>query len=145
MRRHRSPTDEEGSVGWIEHVGLNVPDVEAALAYYDEFMPLVGYTRHFPTGYVPTDWHGTQIFIYPAGEEGLHSRLRTGLSHIAFLVDTRDGVDQVHKWAVDRGHEILHAPRTFPEYGEHCYSTFFVDKHDFMLEATCHTPPEPPS
>lgn len=36
-------------MGWIEHLGLNVPDVDQALAYYDEFMPLVGYARHFPT------------------------------------------------------------------------------------------------
>ena len=26
-------------------------------------------------------------------------------------------------------------------YGEHCYATFFLDMHDFMLEATCHTAP----
>lgn len=129
-------------MGWIEHVGLNVPAVDAALEYYDEFMPLVGYTRYFPTGYVPTDWKGSQIFIYPAVEHGAHSRLRSGLSHIAFLVESRDEVDRVHDWAVGRGHEILHAPREFPEYGEHCYATFFLDMHDFMLEATCHaTPP----
>ena len=129
-------------MGWIEHLGLNVPDVEAALAYYDEFMPLVGYARYFPTGYVPSDWKGTQIFLYPAVEDGRHSRLRSGLSHIAFLVDAREEVDRVHEWAVARGHEILHPPKPFPEYGEHCYSTFFLDMHDFMLEATCHTPPE---
>lgn len=91
-------------MGWIEHLGLNVGDVEAALAYYDEFMPPVGYTRYLPTGYVPTDWKGAQIFIYPAAEDGAHSRLRTGLSHIAF----------------------------------------FLDQHDFMLEATCHTAAEAP-
>jgi catechol 2,3-dioxygenase-like lactoylglutathione lyase family enzyme len=128
-------------MGWIEHLGLNVPDVAKALAYYDEFMPLVGYARQFPTGYVPTDWKGTQIFIYPALEEDPHSRLRAGLSHIAFLVDTRAEVERVHQWAVDRGHEILHSPRAFPEYGEHCYATFFVDAHNFMLEATCHSAP----
>jgi catechol 2,3-dioxygenase-like lactoylglutathione lyase family enzyme len=128
-------------MGWIEHVGLNVPDVEAALAYYDELMPLFGYVRHFPTGYVPTDWKGTQIFIYPAVKDGPHSRLRTGLSHLAFLVATREEVDAVHRWAVDRAHEILNPPKPFPEYGEHCYATFFVDRHDFMIEATCHTPP----
>ena len=129
----------------IDHVGLNVPDVQAALAYYDEFMPLVGFMRYFPTGYVPTDWDGAQIFIYPSVEVGAHSRLRTGLSHIAFLVPTRDDVHRVHEWAVERGHQILNAPKAFPEYGEHCYATFFLDMHDFMLEATCHAPPAPPS
>ena len=118
----------------IEHFGLNVPDVEAALTYYDEFMPLVGYMRYFPTGYVPKDWHGAQVFIYPALEDGVHSRLQSGLSHISFLVNTRADVHRVHEWAVARGHEILNAPKPFPEYGETFYATYFVDMHGFMLE-----------
>ena len=126
----------------IDHIGFNVPDVQAALAYYDELLPLLGYQRFFPTGYVPTDWDGAQIFIYPAVEEGDYSRLRTGLSHIGFSVATRDDVDRVHQWAVDRGHEILNAPKNFPEYGEHFYGTYFVDQHKFMIEAACHHAPE---
>jgi catechol 2,3-dioxygenase-like lactoylglutathione lyase family enzyme len=126
----------------IEHLGLNVPDVEAALAYYDEFMSLVGYMRFFPTGYVPNDWNGVQVFIYPALEPGTHSRLTTGLSHLAFLVPTRQDVHRVHEWAVARGHEILHEPQPFPEYGEHFYATFFLDMHEFMIEATSFAPPE---
>ena len=126
----------------IEHFGLNVPDVDAALAYYDEFMPLVGFHRAFPTGYVANDWYGAQLFIYPALEDGEHSRLRSGLSHIAFHVPTRADVHRVHDWAVARGHEILNEPKPFPEYVEHCYSTFFVEMHGFMLEACCQTPPD---
>lgn len=125
----------------IDHIGINVPDVQAALAYYDELMPLLGYMRFYPQGYVPTDWDGAQVFIYPAVEEGTYSRLRTGLSHIAFNVPTRDDVHGVHEWALGRGHKILHEPKLFPDYGEHSYGTYFVDKHDFMIEAHCLTPP----
>lgn len=50
----------------IDHVGLGVPDVAAARAYYDEFMPLVGFVRQWDTGYRATDWYGPQIFFYPA-------------------------------------------------------------------------------
>jgi catechol 2,3-dioxygenase-like lactoylglutathione lyase family enzyme len=126
----------------IDHFGLNVPDVDAAKAYYDEFMPLVGYMPYFGTGYVPTDWQGAQLFLYPTVEDGGYSRLRTGLSHIAFYVHTRAEVHRVHDWAVARGHEILNEPKPFPEYGENCYATFFVDMHGFMIEAVCHSPPE---
>lgn len=122
----------------IEHLGLGVSDVAAAKAYYDEFMPLVGYMPYFETGYVPTDWQGAQLFLYPTLEDGEYSRLRTGLSHIAFLVPTRADVHRVHEWAQARGHEILNAPRPFPEYGKNCYATFFLDMHGFMLEAVCH-------
>lgn len=126
----------------IEHFGIGVPDVAAAKAYYDEFMPLVGYMPYFGTGYVPTDWKGAQIFLYPTLEGGTYSRHRIGLQHIAFLVPTRAHVHRVHDWARGRGHEILHEPKPFPEYGKHCYATFFLDPHGFMLEAVCHTPEE---
>jgi catechol 2,3-dioxygenase-like lactoylglutathione lyase family enzyme len=29
----------------VDHVGLGVPDVDAAKAYYDELMPPVGFVR----------------------------------------------------------------------------------------------------
>jgi len=124
----------------IEHFGLNVPDVEAAKAYYDELAPLVGYMPYFGTGYVPTDWNGAQLFLYPATEEGDHSRLRAGLSHIAFLVPSRADVDRIHEWVVARGDEVLHAPKPFPEYGENTYATHWLDPHGFHLEATTFEP-----
>ena len=37
--------------------------------------------------------------------------------------------------------EIVHAPREFPEYGEH-YATYFLDPHGFMLEVVCFGPDE---
>ena len=129
----------------IEHFGLGVPDVPVAKAYYDEFMPMVGYMPYFGTGYVPTNWQGAQLFLYPTVEEGPYSRHRTGLQHISFLVPTREDVQRVHDWAQARGHEILHAPRAFPEYGKNCFATYFLDLHGFMLEAVCHAPPGDPA
>jgi catechol 2,3-dioxygenase-like lactoylglutathione lyase family enzyme len=119
----------------IDHFGLGVPDVEAAKAYYDEFMPLVGYVRQWEVGYRPVDWQGAQIFFYPTLEDGDYSRHRIGLQHISFHVATRSDVHRVFKWAKERGHEILHEPRLFPEYNERFYGTFFLDMHGFMLEA----------
>lgn len=111
-----------------------MPDVEAAKAYFDELLPMVGYVREWDTGYRPMDWKGAQLFVYPATMEGDHSRLRTGLSHISFLVDTRAEVHRVYDWVVARGDEVLHAPRLFPQYGETFYATFFLDPHGFHLE-----------
>jgi catechol 2,3-dioxygenase-like lactoylglutathione lyase family enzyme len=119
----------------IDHVGLGVPDVEAARAYYDELMPLVGFIREWDSGYRPTDWQGAQIFLYPTLEESTYSRHRVGLQHLSFHVATRAKVYRVHEWAVERGHEIVHEPQLFPEYHEQYYATFFLDMHGFMLEA----------
>ena len=118
----------------IEHFGLNVPDVAAARVYFDEFLPMVGYVRQWEAGYRPKDWNDAQLFLYPATEAGEHSRLRTGLSHISFLVETRTQVHRVYDCVVARGDDVLHAPRLFPEYGETFYATFFLGAHGFHLE-----------
>jgi catechol 2,3-dioxygenase-like lactoylglutathione lyase family enzyme len=126
----------------IDHVGLGVPDIDAARAYYDELMPLVGFVREWETGYRPSDWHGAQVFLYPTLENGDYSRHRVGLQHISFSVPTRADVHRVYEWSVERGHEIVHEPKGFPEYHEHFFATFFLDMHGFMLEAVTYEAPE---
>ena len=118
----------------IDHVGLGVPDVDAAKAYYDELLPLLGFVREWETGYRATDWYGAQIFLYPTLEDGDYSRHRMGLQHLSFHVHTRAEVHAVHEWAKARGHEIVHEPKPFPEYHESFYATFFLDMHGFMVE-----------
>ena len=125
----------------IDHIGLNVPDVPAALAYYDELFAMVGYVREWETGYRPHDWYGAQLFLYPALDDRQHSRLATGFSHLAFYVHTRDEVRRVHDWAMAKGHEVLHEPRPFPEYGEHCFATHFIDVHELHIEVSTHVDP----
>ncbi len=118
----------------IEHIGLGVPDVEAAQEYYNELMPLLGDVPDFGNGYRPDDWVGAQVFLYRADEPGPYSRRGVGLQHLAFHVPTRDDVDRVHQWAVDRGDSVVRAPGPMPKYGEHTYATFILDPHGFMLE-----------
>jgi catechol 2,3-dioxygenase-like lactoylglutathione lyase family enzyme len=124
----------------IEHIGLGVPDVDAAKEYFDELMPMVGFQPCFGNGYCPEGFQGTQLFLYAAREDQDYSRHQVGLQHLAFLLATRDDVHRVHKWAQDRGDEIVRAPKTFPRYGPHCYAAFFLDPHGFMIEVVTHEP-----
>jgi catechol 2,3-dioxygenase-like lactoylglutathione lyase family enzyme len=126
----------------IDHIGLNVPDVDAALVYYDELLGMLGFVREWKVGYRTHDWYGAQLFIYPALESGDDSRVGVGLSHLAFFVHTRDEVERVHEWAVARDHEILHAPRRFPEYGPQSFALHFVDVHGFHIEVSTQLPAE---
>jgi len=122
----------------IEHIGLGVPDVDAARAYFDELMPMVGFGPCFGNGYCPEDFQGAQLFLYEAREAQDYSRHDVGLQHLAFLVSTRADVHRVHDWALNRGDEIVRAPRAVPQYGPHCYATFFLDPHGFMIEVVSH-------
>jgi len=127
----------------LDHLGLGVPDIDAAKAYYDEFMPLVGFVREGDTGYRPSDWKGTQIFLYPALEPGAYSRHGVGLQHISFYVPKRTDVHRVFEWAKQRHHQVIHEPRLFLEYHPRFYATFVLDMHGFMLEAVTYEEVDP--
>ena len=78
--------------GFIDHIGIGVPDLVAAKEYYDGLMPILGLREWFqtspggPFNYGPDGGEGAQLFFYQAEEPGTYSRSQTGLHHIAFLV-----------------------------------------------------------
>jgi len=128
--------------GFIDHIGIGVPDLEAAKRYYDDLMRILGLRQWFktspggPFNYGPDGARGSQVFFYQAHEVGTYSRHRVGLQHIAFLVASRAIVREAHQWALTQKAEVLHEPREFPEYGKH-YATYWLDPHGFMLEVVC--------
>jgi catechol 2,3-dioxygenase-like lactoylglutathione lyase family enzyme len=127
----------------LGHLGVNVPDLATARAYYDPLMPLLGYETFFSTddelAYMPAGGkRGTFLFVYPARDEGAYSRHRPGLQHLAFMVPTRSAVERVHQHVLAAGGEVLHPPRTFEQYPPPYYATFWLDPFGFMLEAVCH-------
>jgi catechol 2,3-dioxygenase-like lactoylglutathione lyase family enzyme len=132
--------------GFIDHIGIGVPDLVTAKEYYDELMSVLGLREWFatdpggPFNYGPDGAHGSQAFFYQADEAGAYSRNRTGLHHLAFLVESRAVVREAHQWALARDAVILDAPGEFPQYGEHCFATYWLDPHGFKLEAVCHAP-----
>lgn len=134
--------------GFIDHIGIGVPDLDVAKEYYDELMRVLGLREWFerspggPLNYGPDGALGSQLFFYQADDADTYSRTKTGLHHLAFLVESRAIVREAHAWAQARDAVILDAPAEFPQYGEHCFATYWLDPHGFKLEAVCHTPEE---
>jgi catechol 2,3-dioxygenase-like lactoylglutathione lyase family enzyme len=127
----------------LGHLGLNVPDLTIAKAYYDEIMPLVGFEpfldSHDEFAYMPAAGkRGTYLFFYPATQDGRYSRDQAGLQHLAFMVPTRSVVTAVHQRVRQLGGEVVHEPQEFPRYPPPYYATFWLDLFGFMLEAVCH-------
>ena len=60
--------------GFIDHVGIGVPDLVAAKEYYDELMSVLGLREWFetvpggPLNYGPDGARGSQLFFYQAEE-----------------------------------------------------------------------------
>lgn len=127
----------------LGHLGVNVPDLPAAKAYYDALMPLLAHEpfisaddqfSYRPAGGKP----GTYLFFYPSQEGGTYSRHRTGLQHLAFMVDSRAAVHAVHDHVVAGGGTVVHEPQEFPQYHAGYYATFWLDPFGHLLEAVCH-------
>ncbi len=133
--------------GHLDHLGIGVPDLSRAKVWYDGLVPLVGFREWFPAdedqfNYGPDGAAGTQLFFYRADTGGRVGRHDVGLQHLAFGVPSRSAVERAHAWAMAQQAEVLHAPRAFPEYGEHAYATFFRDPHGITVEVVTHTPPD---
>src|SRR4029450_9049262 len=92
--------------GFIDHIGIGVPDLNAAKRYYDALMPILGLKQWFktnpgePFNYGPDGARGSQIMFYQAHEWGPYSRARAGPRRRAFFVASRTIVREAHQWAV---------------------------------------------
>ncbi len=127
----------------LGHLGVNVTDLAGAKAYYDALMPLLAFEPFISSegqfSYRPAAGKpGTYLFFYRALDAGRYSRHEPGLQHLAFIVESRALVHQVHEWAKARGAEVTHPPREFPEYHPGYYATFWYGPEGFLLEAVCH-------
>jgi catechol 2,3-dioxygenase-like lactoylglutathione lyase family enzyme len=131
----------------LGHIGVNVPDLDAARRYYSAVMPLVEFESFLdaddqfayrPMGGKP----GTYLFFYPAAEPSTYSRHQTGLQHLAFMVRARSAVTATHAavgdLCVQFGGRVVHEPQVFPQYPQPYFAMFWLDPWGLMLEAVCH-------
>ena len=76
LRSHHRRCPLAGT-GFIDHIGIGVPDLVAAKQYYDGLMHVLGLREWFETGpggplnYGPDGAQGSQLFFYQAGSGNL--------------------------------------------------------------------------
>jgi catechol 2,3-dioxygenase-like lactoylglutathione lyase family enzyme len=128
----------------IDHLGIQVSDVDASVAFYLRVFAPIGFQEvvRFPAG--------EQAVVGLAGPKGKPdfwlsptAGPETRELHVAFLADSREAVDAVHEAAVSAGAEILHQPREFPEYHPGYYGVFLRDLDGHNVEAVFHGGPPP--
>ncbi len=121
----------------IDHFGFQCADLAASAAFYDAVLAPLGGKRimdfgvaiGYGTGDHPDFWIGAQ-------ETGRGFRE----SHIAFAAPSRAAVRAFFDAAIDRGAEILHEPRVWPEYHPAYFGGFVRDPDGNNVEAVCHLP-----
>ena len=123
----------------LDHVGVQVADVEASVAFYLRTFAAIGMREVMR---IPVD--GTvvvglsddtgvpDLWLVPAGAD------ETRELHVAFRALNRPAIDAVHDAAVAGGVEVLHAPREWPEYHPGYYAVFLRDLDGHNVEAVYH-------
>ena len=124
----------------IDHLALQVADVDAAAAFYVRVFAPAGVREAMrfdgPEGAV----------VGLSGPDGMPQLWLGGLAddghrpvHLALTAPSREAVDEVFALARDAGAEILHEPRIWPEYHPGYYGVFFRDPDGNNVETVHHT------
>lgn len=123
----------------IDHIGVQVADVPASLAFYLRAFESIGMREAMR---IPV---GDSFVVGLSGPDGIPSfwlspaaAAETRELHLAFRAADRAAVDAVHRAAVAAGVEVLHAPREWPEYHPGYYAVFLRDLDGHNVEAVCH-------
>lgn len=123
----------------IDHIGIQVADVEASLAFYLRAFAPIGMREEmrFP--------HGDSFIVGLSGLDGIPDFWLSPADdsearelHLAFRATDRHAVDAVHDAAVTAGAQVLHAPREWPEYHPGYYGVFLRDLDGHNVEAVYH-------
>jgi catechol 2,3-dioxygenase-like lactoylglutathione lyase family enzyme len=123
----------------IDHIGVQVADVEASLAFYLRVFEPIGMREvmRFP--------HEGAFVVGLSGADGIPSfwlsqatASETRELHLAFCAADRQAVDAVYRVAVAAGAEMLHAPREWPEYHPGYYGVYLRDLDGHNVEAVYH-------
>jgi len=123
----------------IDHLGVQVANVEASLAFYLQTFAAIGLREEMRFQ------NGDFLVVGLSGADGIpHFWLspaagpETREIHVAFTAPDRAAVDAVHQAALAAGTEVLHAPREWPEYHPGYYGVFLRDPDGHNVEAVCH-------
>jgi len=129
----------------IDHLNIAVPDLEAAVRFYEPVLASIGITkmlvippdptadRPAMTGFGLAD---VKPYFWLIDEGRVGSNM-----HLAFTVETRGEVETFYQAALDAGAASLIAPEVRADYHPDYYGGFVVDPHGINLEAVCHHAP----
>ena len=119
----------------IDHVTLQVTHVPSSMEFYEALLAPLRMRLDFDdgtvVGFFGPDTDTGSLWLCPA------ERSEDRELHLAFVAADRGVVHAFHEAAVAMGAEILHAPRVFPEYGEHYFGAFVRDPDEHNIEAVC--------
>ena len=119
----------------IDHVTVNVDDIETAKKFYVRALSPLGLTMKMEFETAAGFGSGDGIPPFWVG-----SRPERGASHVAFSAPDRSTVDAFHDAALAAGGSDNGAPGLRPALHPNYYAAFVHDASGNNLEAVCHLP-----
>jgi catechol 2,3-dioxygenase-like lactoylglutathione lyase family enzyme len=119
----------------IDHVAIDVSDLERSRAFYVEALGPVGYE-------LVMELDGKALGFGAAGKPDfwLYSGAAAGGTHVAFAAPDRATVDAFHGAALAAGGKDNGQPGLRTHYHENYYGAFVHDPDGNNVEAVCHSP-----
>lgn len=136
----------------VDHIQITVKDLGAAVAFYDRFLPLLGFSAN-AKGTATIEKHDFRVVEYKHARfcfaitsprtafrnDDVHRRKPGSLHHLAFRVASREEVDRLHHELKAIGANIVSPPRLYPEYTPAgYYAVFFKDPDGIKYEIVTH-------
>ena len=119
----------------IDHVGVNVSDIEASSRFYEAALAPLGYSKLM-------DYSPDAVGFGAEGKPDfwLETRGDAGNVHVAILSPDRATVNAFHEAALAAGGADNGAPGLRPQYHETYYGAYVLDPDGNNVEAVCHAP-----
>ena len=123
---------------------LNASNFEKSKIFYSEMFEILGWKKFMEEENVISWINGDFSFwlneTEPEFKKNKFHRKNTGLNHIAFIVNSKEEVDEFYnKFLSNKKNIILYdTPKKYPEYGDKYYAVFFEDPDRIKIEVTYH-------
>ncbi len=130
----------------LDHMGVNVSDIERSKAFYSAALSPLGYaiTKDFGVAVGFGHAEGFGKSSDPAGEFWIvGGESSKPAIHVAFSAQSRAHVDAFHKAALAAGGTDNGTPGLRPQYHADYYGAFIHDPDGYNIEAVCHAPLTP--
>lgn len=134
----------------IDHIQITVKNIKIAEAFYDNFLPILGFElKNKVKAYIEDyDFHVVEYshellaFAITSPREAfknysINRRKPGSLHHLAFKANSRDEVDNAYQKLQQIGAIIVSEPQIHPEYGENYYAVYFKDLENIKYEIVC--------
>lgn len=131
----------------IDHISISVRDLQRAEAFYDQFLPLVGFDVTCKTydelpakEYKVVEYYSpnlTFVLVAPRGkfaDKVLDRRMPGMVHHLAFRLEDQAEVSAAHAQCRALGFDIVDSPQLFSQYAADYFAFFLNDSEVMRLE-----------